>query len=596
MTHPSKRRSVWGNFTADALGPRFEHHRAVATRVIAYICVGAIALNTGVAFLAGTGMALHIFLISSVLGGAALLSLNAPPVARRVLIAMLVIGQCIALTTGLRGHPMQPDSHMMFLVAMTAIATFASLRGLVAAVGVTAVHHIAMTFIAPEFVFLSNDLGFNLFRASVHAVIVLMALTNLYLIVYVRLAQTASAQRHATKLEAAMAEAEEALAMAEVQKREALEAKALADEQTAAAAAAREKAETALQEAEQSAIKAQAATDEMEASQNAHKEQIAEVLSLFRDRMALVADGDLTARIDRSLPPEYADLAVSFNTAIAQLEQVFGEIQAEVSSIQDQSNEIKDTAQDLAQSTERQSSTLTEISASLQQLTSLLNEVATDTNSAQSQADNTRGQAETGTEIMSRTETAMDQIEASSGEIRKIIEVIENIAFQTNLLALNAGVEAARAGEAGRGFAVVATEVRALAQRSSEAAQEIDGLINKSVSQVSDGARLVKETGCALHEIRGSVDQIAEGMQTVAEKTIDQSRGLSGVNDAIGELDGATQQFASRFEETATANAVLFNNATRLSDLLSNFRVSGRGQDNRQSDVLLFDKDIARSG
>lgn len=578
----------WRDFTPDALGPRFEDNRAQAVRVIAYFSFAAVILNPGATLIAGNGLFWPILAFSVLLLIGSLVFMRMPGLNGRLAVGTILIGQSVLLTAGLKGHLMQPDSHLLLLTCMIGVSTLACHKTLFAATGVILVHHLIGTFVAPTYVFPTSDLTINLLRTMFHGIVVVMVLGVLTLSVYIRLAQTASSQRHAKRLEHAIAEVQSALGEAEQQQHSALKAKSRADAEAANAAKAQASAESALRDAESNAARARDATKEMEESRKSHEAQIQEVLTLFHDRMALLADGDLTARIDQSLPPEYAGLAVSFNTAIAQLEQVFGEVQAEVDSIQTQSTEIKDTAQELASSTERQSATLGDITASLQELTSLLGDVSNDTNSAQGQADDTRRKADSGTDIMTRTVTAMDQIEASSSEIRKIIEVIENIAFQTNLLALNAGVEAARAGEAGRGFAVVATEVRALAQRSSEAAQEIDGLINKSVSQVSDGARLVKETGGALNDIRDSVNQIAEGMQTVAEKTVDQSRGLSGVNDAIGQLDSSTQVFAARFEETAAANSVLFNNAKRLSMLISNFRVNGSGGTKAPRDVVLL--------
>ena len=147
----------------------------------------------------------------------------------------------------------------------------------------------------------------------------------------------------------------------------------------------------------------------------------------------------------------------------------------------------------------------------------------------------------------------MDEIEQSSGKIARIIGVIDDIAFQTNLLALNAGVEAARAGDAGRGFAVVANEVRALAQRSSEAAREIDGLISNAARQVKCGASLVGQTGTALDEIVRSVGLIAARMAETAGSAQEQSASLVEINAAVNHIDQATQENTVLFAETVVA-------------------------------------------
>ena len=159
-----------------------------------------------------------------------------------------------------------------------------------------------------------------------------------------------------------------------------------------------------------------------------------------------------------------------------------------------------------------------------------------------------RGDAEKSGEIVRRAVEAMGRIEKSSAEIGQIIGVIDEIAFQTNLLALNAGVEAARAGDAGRGFAVVASEVRALAQRSAEAAKEIKGLITTSKTEVGNGVRLVAETGESLSRIVGKVSQINSVVDDIAAGAEEQSTALQQVNTAVNQMDQATQQNAAMAE------------------------------------------------
>ena len=523
-------------------------------------------------------MWLPVALGSLLMAGTGLMGLRMKGRAARITVALALIGQVVMLTAALRGHPMQPDMHMVFFVALTAIATYACRAALLSAAGLVALHHASMVVVAPQFLFLSSDLGFNLARVSVHAVTIALATGNLMLIVWVRLAQTASAQRHARRLEGTMQDARTALKEAEAQKKEAEAARARADAALAKAATAQSEAEEALKSAHQAAETARASDAKTAALRDEHDAEVAELLELLSKKLAGLASGDLRVRITEPLPPGYQRLGDIFNEAVDSLEVALCDVLAETDSIQTRSREISNTSDNLAKRIEQQSATLSDIAGSLQQLTSLITGVADDTKGARSQAEGTRQQAETGTEIMGRTVTAMDAIETSSTEIRKIISVIENIAFQTNLLALNAGVEAARAGDAGRGFAVVATEVRALAQRSSDAASEIDNLINTSVSQITDGVRLVKETGTALDEIQSSVNTIAERMGTVAASTGEQSNGLVGVHQSISDLDNVTQEFAARFEETTAANAVLSENARRLAELVGQFKVGNRTQ------------------
>jgi methyl-accepting chemotaxis protein len=167
---------------------------------------------------------------------------------------------------------------------------------------------------------------------------------------------------------------------------------------------------------------------------------------------------------------------------------------------------------------------------------------------------------------------AMHEIEQGAREITQIINVIDGIAFQTNLLALNAGVEAARAGDAGKGFAVVANEVRALAQRSADAARDIKALITNSTEQVEGGVRLVNETGELLGKIVTSVGEISASVTEIARATESQSVSLEQVNAAIGEMDRMTQQNAAMVEESTAAARSLAEEASTLSEQVTQFR------------------------
>ncbi|MGI3167833.1 methyl-accepting chemotaxis protein [Pseudooceanicola sp. C21-150M6] len=570
------------DFSPEFLGERFERHRKTAVRTVGWIAACSPVATAGAAFLVGNAMFWPVLLGSVIVSALALGGMRLPGKAARIAVALALTAQVALLTAALRDHVLQPDMHMVFFLALTAIATYASRHALIAAVGLIAVHHLVGAFLFPELVFLSRDLSFNLMRSGLHAFFVVLAAGNLTFAVYVRLAQTASAQRHAKKLQTAMEEAQMSLQAAQEQKIAAEAARKEADEAVVRAAAARAEAEQALEEAQANARAVHQAQEQSVAMKERHNREVEEMLTLIRTKLRGLAQGDLRVRIEEDLPEDYRELGSVFNSALDSLETTMANVLVEVAGIESYSEEICNSSADLARRTERQAGTLTEIATSLHQLTTLIGGIAEDTDAARSRAEETRVQAESGMEIMTRTVTAIDGIEASASEIGKIISVIETIAFQTNLLALNAGVEAARAGEAGRGFAVVATEVRALAQRSSDAASEIDNLIKASVAQISDGVRLVKETGTALNEIQNSVNSIAGGMQTVAHATGEQSQGLGNVNDAISSLDSETQQFASRFEETTAANTVLSTNTRRLRELISTFRVNDRKSAPRQ--------------
>jgi methyl-accepting chemotaxis protein len=201
-----------------------------------------------------------------------------------------------------------------------------------------------------------------------------------------------------------------------------------------------------------------------------------------------------------------------------------------------------------------------------------------------------RNDAEQSGAILRDSVTAMSGIDSSSRQIGNIIGVIDEIAFQTNLLALNAGIEAARAGDAGRGFAVVATEVRALAQRSAEAAKEIKTLIFTSGAQVAAGVKLVGETAAAVARIGEHVGRLNALVLAITAATQEQSSGLTEVSSAVTNMDQATQQNAAMVEQLTAANHALASDAEALAGLVGQFRIGGQhegGQATRRVPVLV---------
>jgi methyl-accepting chemotaxis protein len=221
---------------------------------------------------------------------------------------------------------------------------------------------------------------------------------------------------------------------------------------------------------------------------------------------------------------------------------------------------------------------LEETAAALNELTASVSSAAENAGKADSVARNTNQRAERSRQVVSEAISAMSQIEESSKQIARIIDVIDDIAFQTNLLALNAGVEAARAGDAGRGFAVVASEVRALAQRSSDAAREINGLISNSNGQIERGARLVGDAGSALQEIIHAVADIAQNVGEIATSAREQATGIHEINTATTQLDATMQKNAAVTEETSAASHALSAEASALRGMVQRFQVAAPGQ------------------
>jgi methyl-accepting chemotaxis protein len=296
-------------------------------------------------------------------------------------------------------------------------------------------------------------------------------------------------------------------------------------------------------------------------------------------------DGDLTGVIMEPFPADYEQLREDFNSAVTSLREAVGQVVANAASIRSEAGEITSSADDLSRRTEKQAATLEETAAALDELTSSVQSAAEGASEASQMSTRAKDSAEKGGRVAKKAVDAMEGIKTSSAEISKITQVIEDIAFQTNLLALNAGVEAARAGEAGRGFAVVATEVRALAQRSSDAAREINILISDSSDKVQQGFDLVDETGHALHEILQSVTDISERINSIANSSQEQAQGIREINSAVTDLDHVTQQNAAMFEETTAASHALTQETNALVAAVDRFELGKQAPADRREQV-----------
>ncbi len=294
--------------------------------------------------------------------------------------------------------------------------------------------------------------------------------------------------------------------------------------------------------------------------------------------LSALAAGDLAHRITTAFPGDYARLQTDFNSAMGKLEEAMGVIGANASAMQSGAGEISQAADDLSRRTEQQAATLEETAAALDEITATVKRTAEGAERAGAVVTGAKTAAENSGVVVGRAVAAMGEIERSSDQISQIIGVIDEIAFQTNLLALNAGVEAARAGDAGRGFAVVASEVRALAQRSAEAAKEIKSLIAASSGHVKDGVGLVGETGQALTAIVERVSEINGLMAEITASAQEQATALSQVNTAVNQMDQTTQQNAAMVEQSTAASHNLSQEAEELAVLVGKFHVSDDGR------------------
>jgi methyl-accepting chemotaxis protein len=335
----------------------------------------------------------------------------------------------------------------------------------------------------------------------------------------------------------------------------------------AAIANARLEAEAVAQRA---AAEEERARVEAEKARSAEEDRVA--ITALGEGLNAMAQGDLTHRMMVQVAPKAEQLKANFNAAISQLEQAVSVVVSNVAAIRSGAGEISQASDDLSRRTEQQAASLEETAAALDEITATVNKTADGARQASGVVQQARGDAETSGNVVRDAVAAMNAIERSSTEIGNIIGVIDEIAFQTNLLALNAGVEAARAGDAGRGFAVVASEVRALAQRSAEAAKEIKTLISASGQQVGAGVTLVGQTGEALQRIVSRVAEIDGLVSEISASAQEQATGLQQVNTAVNQMDQVTQQNAAMVEQSTAASHSLAQEADILASSVARFR------------------------
>ncbi len=487
---------------------------AASLVAIGWLCVLIIALSS---FFAGTGV-LPILLAGALTVTPTYLALRGD----NGLQARLSLGLAYPLYPAIMlwqwaGHHWMLDLHMIFFAAIAMLMLLADWRPVVLAAGVTAVHHLATNFIAPMLVFPD---GGDLPRVLLHAVIVVAETGVLYMI--------------ARNFETLVIE-------------------------QAAAHEARERAEEI---ATQERLRA------------AEEQRV--VIEQIGDGLRSLAAGDLSLRLTCAFPTSYEELRGDFNSAATDLDRIVRDVTRSASQIETGSLQIRSATDDLAIRTEQQASTLEDIANTLRQLNVTVTENANSARDLQGNVTKARDDALSGSEIVENAVHAMGEIERSADEIGKIIALIDGIAFQTNLLALNAGVEAARAGEAGKGFAVVATEVRALAQRSADAANDIKALISTSADQVARGVRLVGQSGESLMTIVSGIGEINEAIERIASVSQDQAGEIGRINERVARLDSATQQNAAMVEEGTAAARHLSSEAEGMAQLVTHFKVSAK--------------------
>jgi methyl-accepting chemotaxis protein len=461
----------------------------------------------------------------------------------RALTGVLLMAQVSLLVAVTSRHAWQIDMHMAYFAALALLVIYCDWIVIAAATLTVAVHHLGLSYLLPALVFPGAA---GLGRVLVHAGILIVEAGTLIWV-------AASINRMFAVSRDALARAEQA---------------------TLAAQAANAAAAEANRRSADDAKAARAAAD-------AHADQERQVMvDTLSDALARLARGDLSFTLNDTFHQAYEPLRADLNTALARLGAALTRVEDSVDGVHLGSGQIAEAIVSLSRRTEQQAASLEETAGAMEQIAATVDRTSAGARQAAEAVGKAREDAERSGEVVSEAVAAMGEIQESSQSIGQIIGVIDEIAFQTNLLALNAGVEAARAGDAGRGFAVVAQEVRALAQRSADAAKQIKTLITTSSRQVGVGVELVDRTGQALARITHQIGAVDELVGDIAASAQEQASGLAEIGAAVNQMDQVLQQNAAMVEETSAATQALDENARRLRQLLSEFELpSGSAED-----------------
>lgn len=303
-----------------------------------------------------------------------------------------------------------------------------------------------------------------------------------------------------------------------------------------------------------------------------------EVVALVTEGLGALAKADLTLQFDQKLAEEYDTIRDDFNMATARLREVMLEIANTAHELDRNASRLTQSASDLGERTTQQVDTIRSTNQRINELSAEVEATSVNIRDAAGMATSAKKTADRSGEVVQSAIDAMDRIAESSNEIARIIAIIEDISLQTNLLALNAGVEAARAGESGRGFAVVASEVRALALRSSEATQEIKGLVDGSSEHVKEGVGLVGQAGQALQAIFEEVTKVDVVLGDVSKGSVRQSQSLKDLTEEIAQLDQLASHNMGAVDATGDSSNDTAQISMRLRELVDDFRLRVEGK------------------
>lgn len=434
-------------------------------------------------------------------------------------------GQVTLIVAAFAGHPWQLDAHMVFFAYIPVTAAMLCPTSIVVSALVAVVHHLGLSFVMPLLVFPSTGLAENMMRSLFHGVVIAVETSALYY----------GVSRNVRRMQDLNAEQERlSVVMDKLAK------------------------EKALIEA-----KEQASSD---------------VVEQLRVGLTKVADNNLMANIEDPFAEEYEELRASFNLSVASLRETVQSVTEITGQIGVDSSQLAEASANVARGTEKQATALGQVTESVEVIADGMQIAVEKAEAMQARFDSTRKVTTSGTAVVRQAVETMDEIERSSSQIDHVVGLIEDIAFQTNLLALNAGVEAARAGEAGAGFAIVASEVRALAHRSAEAAQNINKLISQSNGHVGVGVALVRDVGDALETILSEVNEVSGYISEMAEISNQQAESVEDIRRSMQTIGAETQGNAARSEEASASTASLDASVERLVESLQDFVVMAKGE------------------
>ncbi len=515
-----------------------------------------------------------ILAVSCILSAATTIMLRIDPAKARQTLAIALVGQVSLITATLAEHPWQVDSHMYFFAVVAILAALVDIRALVIATALVVGHHLTLNFLAPAFVYPG---GQSLGRTVVHAVILLFESGTLIYMTRTRIALAAAA-------ESERAAALEAQARTEAAMRTVEETREQNEEQRTVLMKTVEEEFTdlvsqGLEGRFSGRIKRQFEDPTMNtlaSSLNQLFENVELILSDLQSNLSALAAGDLSKDMSVELKGQFEDLRQGVNGSVLSLRGMVADIQKAAVTTRKTTGDINEDARNLAARGEKQATRIQETSATMEELSQTVSSNSTRLDGAEELSRELTDRTQRGSDTVNRAVTAVGKIEQSSGRITEIISVIEAIAFQTNLLALNAAVEAARAGDAGKGFAVVASEVRTLAQRSSEAARDITNLILHTTSSVSEGVKLVEDTGNALGLITESLDELASTISTIATAGRDQASNIKELRVIVQSTDSDIQANAVMASRSAAAVKALESNVDQLSRISARFTLEAK--------------------